>query len=256
LKLFPAPSEKATAFVGVKGVESAVALLSALQAATGGLMSAFELMPRIGLELVLAHIPGATDPLSHPAPWYVLAEAASGPGIRQMLEDGLAAALDQGLADDAVLAESEAQSKALWAIRENLSEAQKREGASIKHDVSVPVQAIPEFIRRATPAVEMVVPGARAVTFGHLGDGNLHFNFQAPKDGNPEAFLARWSLVQEKVHDMVHAFGGSISAEHGIGVQKREALVRYKSAEEIAVMRALKQTFDPNGILNPGKLLA
>ncbi len=164
--------------------------------------------------------------------------------------------MDNGLATDAAIAESETQRAELWALRETMSEAQKREGASIKHDVSVPVSAIPTFLARATAAVEKLIPGVRPVSFGHLGDGNIHFNFQSPRPGPDDAFLARWDEIQRVVHDIVREFGGSISAEHGIGLQKRDQLIRYKSAAELDVMRALKRTLDPNNILNPGKVIA
>jgi FAD/FMN-containing dehydrogenase len=168
-------------------------------------------------------------------------------------EDGLAAAMTDGLASDAVVASSAAQAAALWKLRENISESQKREGASIKHDISVPVAAIPAFLQKATPAVLAVLPGARPVSFGHLGDGNLHFNFNAARAGEDPAFLAQWDEVQQAVHDIVKEFGGSISAEHGIGAMKVASLPRYKSHEELDAMRALKTAFDPKNILNPGK---
>lgn len=257
LKLFPKPAVRVTAFVAVASLASAVNLLSYMQSQTGGLMSAFELVPRIGIELVVTHIPGARDPLTVSSPWYILLEAAGAEqfDLNQLVERSLAAATQNGLATDAVLAANEAQRLAFWALRENLSEAQKREGASIKHDVSVPVSAIPAFLQRATAAVLAVVPGARPVTFGHIGDGNIHFNFNAPKNEKPEAFLARWDEIQRLVHDIVHEFGGSISAEHGIGVQKRDQLPRYKSALEMELMRTLKKAMDPKNILNPGKVV-
>jgi FAD/FMN-containing dehydrogenase len=255
LKLFPRPARVATAIAAVRSPADAVALLARMQAETGGLVSAFELIPRIGIELVLAHIPGARDPLSAPSPWYVLLEATSA------AQFDLGAAFETALAGsdlvtDAAVATSDAQRTAFWALRENMSEAQKREGASIKHDVSVPVSSIPAFLEKATHAALRVLPGARPVSFGHIGDGNIHFNFSAPRGGDAEAFLARWDDVQRAVHDVVRDFGGSISAEHGIGVQKRDQLPRYKSAAELDVMRALKRTLDPNNILNPGKVLA
>jgi FAD/FMN-containing dehydrogenase len=253
LKLFPKPARRATAFAAVPSPAAAVALLSRLQAATGGLVSAFEIMPRIGLELVVAHIPGARDPLSAPSPWYVLAEATS--AAQFDLDTVFEAVLAESVTDAAIAA-NEAQRAAFWALRENMSEAQKREGASIKHDVSVPVSAIPAFLAQATDAVLQALPGARPVGFGHIGDGNIHFNFSAPKGGDAAAFLARWEDIQRLVHDIVHQFGGSISAEHGIGVQKRDQLARYKSAVEMDVMRALKRTLDPKNILNPGKVIA
>jgi len=252
LKLFPKPAGRSTAFVAVRSPAAAVALLGKMQEATGGQISAFEFLPRLGLEMVLAHIPGARDPLKAPSPWYVLVEATS--AARFDLDACFLEALAG--ADDAAVATSEAQRASFWALRENMSEAQKREGASIKHDISVPVSAIPEFLEQATAAVLEVLPGARPVSFGHIGDGNIHFNFGAPKGGDVAAFLARWEDIQRLVHDIVHEFGGSISAEHGIGVQKRDQLSRYKSAAELDVMRALKRALDPNGILNPGKVLA
>ncbi|MEJ0025566.1 MAG: FAD-binding oxidoreductase [Rhizomicrobium sp.] len=250
LKLFAKPAARATAFVALPSPAAAVALLGRMQEATGGLVSAFEILPRAGLELVLAHMPGARDPLSKPSPWYVLVEAGGGSDLNGAFETALADA------DDAVIASSEAQRAALWALRENMSEAQKREGASIKHDVSVPVSAIPDFLVAATAAVLKAIPGARPVSFGHIGDGNIHFNFSAPKEGDAAAFLARWEEVQRIVHDVVRDFGGSISAEHGIGVQKRDQLPRYKSAAELDVMRMLKRMLDPGNILNPGKVIA
>jgi FAD/FMN-containing dehydrogenase len=257
LRLFPRPAEYATAFIAIPDPGAAVDLLSHLQSATGGLLSAYELIARSGLELVLAHIPGATDPLRPPSPWYVLAEASGAAlfDLKHVMEKALGASMEKGLASDAVVASSEAQRIALWRLRENMSEAQKKEGASLKHDIAVPVAAIPDFVARAIPAVLKVVPGARPVPFGHLGDGNLHFNFSFPVGGDEAAFLERRADVASVVHDMVYEFQGSMSAEHGIGVVKRDELVRYKSAAEIQVMRALKRMLDPNNILNPGKVL-
>jgi len=254
LKLFPKPAVRATAFVALASPAAAVALLGRMQEATGGLISAFEILPRAGLELVLAHIPGTRDPLAAPSPWYVLVEATS--AARFDLDAAFEAALAEADIADAVVAASDAQRAAFWALRETMSEAQKREGASIKHDVSVPVSAIPDFLTQATAAVLKAVPGARPVSFGHIGDGNIHFNFSAPKDGDGAAFLARWEEVQRIVHDVVHDFGGSISAEHGIGVQKRDQLPRYKSEAELDVMRMMKRMLDPRNILNPGKVIA
>lgn len=257
LKLFPKPERTATAFLAMPSPASAVTLLSQLQTATGGMLSAFELLPRLGVELVVAHIDGVRDPLRSPSPWYVLAEATAAAAfeLRKTFETALASALDAGLITDAVIAESEAQRMALWSLRENMSEAQKLEGASVKHDVSVPISAIPQFLTKGTEAVLKLVPGARPVSFGHLGDGNIHFNFSVPKGGDAAVFLARWDVIQRAVHDIVHAFGGSFSAEHGIGVMKRGDLLRYKSEAEIGLMRALKRTLDPKNILNPGKLV-
>jgi FAD/FMN-containing dehydrogenase len=257
LRLFPTPCARETAFIAVPDPRAAIELLRRLEEATEGLVSAFELVPRIGIEFVRAHIPQTTDPLARPSPWYVLAEVSSGGKLplKDIVEGAVSAAIDSGLATDATLAANEAQRTVLWRLRESLSEAQKREGASIKHDVSVPLESIPEFIARGCAVVEAMIPGVRPVPFGHLGDGNIHFNLSAPKEGDESAFLARWDEASRAVHDMVHDFGGSISAEHGLGVMKRDEIARYKSATELDVMRALKRTLDPNNILNPGKVL-
>ena len=255
LKLFPQPAERVTALIAVRDPQAAVNLLSYLQAATGGAMSAFELMPRLGLEFVLAHIPQTADPLAKPSPWYVLAEASG--GTNSHLEDALESALSSsGLVTDAVIAQSDTQRAALWKLREGMSEAQKPEGGSIKHDVSVPINSIPAFLKEGIAAVEKLAPGVRPVPFGHLGDGNIHFNFTVPKYGDNAAFLARWNEIQDTVHDIVNRYHGSISAEHGLGIMKVHEIERYKSAAELDVMRALKRTLDPNNILNPGKVVA
>jgi FAD/FMN-containing dehydrogenase len=255
LRLFPRPDVSAVAFVALPSPDAAVRLLGRMQAAVPGMLSAFELMPRIALELVTAHIAGTRDPLAAPAPWYVLMEAAGAKSanLAAAFEGALAAAAEDGLVLDATVAASLAQADGLWKLREGISESQKREGASIKHDISVPVAAIPPFLAKAVPAVQAVVPGARPVSFGHLGDGNQHFHFTAPAAGDDPAFLARWDEVQQTVHDIVREFGGSISAEHGIGAMKVAAMPRYKSHEELDAMRALKAAFDPKNILNPGK---
>ncbi len=255
LKLFPKPEVSVTAFAAVPSPAAALKLLGAMQARTSGMLSAFELIPRIALDLVAHHIEGARDPLSTPSPWYVLMEATGGreSNLATCFEAGLADAVTGGMASDAVVASSQAQAAALWKLREGISESQRREGASIKHDIAVPVATVPDFLARATPVVESLVPGARAVSFGHLGDGNLHFNFSAPVGGDNAAFLARWDDVQQAVHDIVQEFGGSISAEHGIGAMKVTSLPRYKSHAELDAMRALKAAFDPRNILNPGK---
>ena len=251
LKLFPQPKSRAVGFAAIASPAAALELLGQMQARTGGLVSAFELLPRVALELVLAHIPGTRDPLSVPSPWYVLVEATAGEGVdlTTLFENGLAGT------DDAVVAASEAQGAALWKLRESISEAQKLEGASIKHDIAVPVAKVPDFLKAAVPHVLKLAPGARPVSFGHLGDGNLHFNFQSPHPGDDKPFLALWEEMQLIVHDVVHEFGGSISAEHGIGTMKRDALPRYKSHNELDAMRAVKAAFDPKNILNPGKLV-
>jgi FAD/FMN-containing dehydrogenase len=252
--LFPKPEVAVTAFAAVPSPGAALTLLGQMQHATSGMLSAFELIPHIALEFVTRHIDGTRDPLSAPSPWYVLMEATGGrhANLSASFEDGMAAAITAGTVSDAVVASSQAQAAALWKLRESISESQKREGASIKHDIAVPVGSIPAFIEKATEAVLEKFPGARPVTFGHLGDGNLHFNFNAPP-GKDESFLAEWDEVQLTVHDIVKSFGGSISAEHGIGRMKRDLLPRYKSSEELDAMRLLKTAFDPKNILNPGK---
>jgi FAD/FMN-containing dehydrogenase len=258
LRLFAKPETVATAFIAVRDTQAAVELLGRAQSATGGMVSAFELIPRTGLEFVLAHIPGTRDPLASPSRWYVLLEATSGNTVpvRAAVENAILRAIESGLVKDAAVAASAAQRADFWKLREAMSEAQKFEGGSIKHDVSVPVKDIPAFLRDGVALAEKLVPGVRPVPFGHLGDGNIHFNLSVPKNGDTKAFLARWEEISHAVHDLVHRFGGSISAEHGVGVLKRDEILRYKSPEEIAAMRALKRTFDPNNILNPGKVVA
>jgi FAD/FMN-containing dehydrogenase len=257
LKLFPKPETVVTALIACPTPESAVALLRSLQQATGGLLSAFEFFPRAGLELVLAHIPRTRDPFALPSPWYVLVEAGGGKAIPlgDIVQAVLASAIDEGLVTDATVAASEAQRAVLWRLRENFSEAQKREGASLKHDVSVPVDAIPGLVARGSAAVQALAPGIRPVLFSHLGDGNVHFNFSAPKNADAQSFLSRRAEIARVVHDLVASLGGSISAEHGLGVMKRDEILRYKSAAELETMRTLKRTLDPNNILNPGKVV-
>ncbi len=258
VKLFPAPRSMETAMVSVPGVAEAAALLPLLRAATGDQLTGFELVPRIGLEFVLKHIPGARDPMAAQHPWYVLIEISSGYEssiTRAMLETALTAAADKGLISDAVVAKSMTQAKALWALRENLSDVQKLEGGSIKHDVAVPISAIAEFIARADSAVTAVLPGIRPVPFGHIGDGNVHFNLSQPVGMDTAQYLARWDEFSEIVHDIVAELGGSISAEHGLGRMKRNEITRYKSAIEMDMMRAVKRALDPRGIMNPGKLV-
>jgi FAD/FMN-containing dehydrogenase len=258
VKLFARPRSVQTAMLGVPGVAQAVALLPRLRAATGDQLTGFELLPRIGMEFVLKHIPGTHDPFTAPHDWYVLIEISSGyeaSVIRAMLETALASAIDAGLVRDAVLAENISQAQALWALRENLSDVQKLEGGSIKHDIAVPVSAIAEFITRASTAVHAVLPGIRPVPFGHVGDGNVHFNLSQPPGMDRDAFLARWDEFNKIVHDIVADLGGSISAEHGLGRMKRDEITRYKSPLEMELMRAVKRALDPKNIMNPGKLV-
>jgi FAD/FMN-containing dehydrogenase len=254
LKLWPRARARATAFVALADLTNLIPLLNHVQAATGGLACAFELVPRIGLDFVLRHVPGARDPLPSPAPWYALIEIES--ATPSPLEPVLASALGaaEALVLDAAIASNARQRTDFWLLRERLSEVQKHEGGSIKHDISVPISSIAEFITTATAAVSQACPGARPVPFGHVGDGNVHFNLSQPPAADKAAFLARREELNLIIHDIAHSFGGSISAEHGLGRMKREEILRYKSPLEMELMRALKATLDPKGIMNPGKL--
>jgi FAD/FMN-containing dehydrogenase len=256
LKLFPRPAETATALVALPDLASVAALFGLAEARAG--LTAFEFMSRLTVELVQHHIPGTRLPLKEAAPWYVLLEISSAEpdgAASGALEQLLAAAAEKGIIEDAVLARSLAQAQSLWRLRETTSEAQKLEGASIKHDISVPVARIPEFLERAGRVVEAICPGARPVAFGHFGDGNVHYNVSQPPGMEKAAFLALWAPMSQAVHDLVANVGGSFSAEHGVGQMKRTELVRFKSPVEIALMRKLKAALDPKGILNPGKVL-
>lgn len=257
LKLFPAPRAKATAFVGVESPDAALNLFNQALDAVGTQLTAFEFLPRIGLDFVLAHVPGVRDPLAGEHPWYALMELTSGieDTLDHVLESILSVAFDAGGVGDATIARSEAEANALWNIRLLLSEVQKHEGGSIKHDVSVPVAAMPAFLRAATAEVERRIPLSRVVPFGHLGDGNVHFNVSQPVGADKQDFLARWEEVNDAVHEIVFQFGGSVSAEHGVGVMKRDLMGRIKSKVEIDMMKRIKKTLDPHGILNPGKVL-
>jgi FAD/FMN-containing dehydrogenase len=263
LKLFPRPRENETAFLAVREPAAAIELLARIRSGTGDAVTAFELISRTALDMVLRHIPGTSDPLAETHRWYVLVECASGDsggGLRDALERALAGALEAGLVLDATLAASAQQSKAMWRLRDSITEAQKHEGGSIKHDVSVPVSSVANFIAEASAAVERALPGIRPVAFGHVGDGNIHFNVSQPANEPHDgaalaAYLGRWEEVNRVVHDIVARMNGSISAEHGIGRRKVGELAHYKSAIEIELMRTLKQTFDPKNIMNPGKVV-
>ncbi|MGA2042050.1 MAG: FAD-binding oxidoreductase [Roseiarcus sp.] len=257
LKLFARPRSIATAFVGLADPDRALRLLQIARERGGGGVTSFELMPRIGLDFVLAHGRGARDPLAAAHAWYVLVELSSPApaGLDETMASILASALERDLIEDATIAATHEQRAALWRLREDLSDAQRHEGGSIKHDVSVPIGATPAFLARATRAVEAHLPGARVVAFGHLGDGNIHFNVSQPVDADKAGFLAQWADVNEIVHGIVADFRGSISAEHGIGRLKRDLLGRTKDPVSLEVMRAIKATLDPHGIMNPGKVL-
>jgi FAD/FMN-containing dehydrogenase len=258
LKLYPRPQDRQTAFTVVRDVESAVELLALAQRHTGGLVNSFELMSQLSLDFVLRHRPGAVMPIAGRHDWYVLLEISGGDrtgALRETLESVLEAAMEAGLVPDATVATSETQARAFWRLREEMGEAQKPEGASIKHDISVPKSRMAEFIRRGSKAVVDLVPGARPVPFGHVGDGNVHFNVSQPIGADGATFMARTHEMNEVVHDIAAQLGGSISAEHGLGQLKREEVQRYKSAVELDLMRQLKRTLDPHGIMNPGKVL-
>ena len=257
LKLFPRPRSVETAFVGVPSPQAALALLNLAQERTGGAVTTFELMKRLAIELAVRHGPDCRDPLTTPQPWYALLELSSSEtsGLRETMEGLLAAGVDAGLITDATIAASLAQRQEFWKLREVLPEAQKPEGGSIKHDVSVPVANVPAFLAEADAAVEATIPGARPVPFGHLGDGNMHYNVTQPAGADTQKYLARWYDMNAAVHAVVNKYGGSISAEHGIGVMKRKLLPEVKDPVALDLMRALKRTLDPKGILNPGKVL-
>jgi FAD/FMN-containing dehydrogenase len=257
-KLFSRPAWQLTALVGVPEPQSAVALLSRLRAFTSDAVTTFELVPRVALELVLQHVASTSDPLDRPHPWYVLLEIGMGRGAaaaRESIEGELAAAMEAGEIADAAIASSETQREMFWRLRESIPEAQRREGASIKHDISVTTGELPRFIVEGAALLAELAPGARLVSYGHLGDGNLHFNLSPQRGGSDEEFLRLAPQVNRAVHDLVARYGGSFSAEHGIGQLKRAELLRYKHPVAIELMRSIKQAVDPNGIMNPGKVL-
>lgn len=256
-KLFPVEKEKHTFWLAVKCPSDALVLLRQAKEASGDRVSVFEILPQAGLELVLGHIPGTVSPLNGSYPWYVMMEIATSTedaALSEHLELWLEKAVSTGTILDGAKAQSNAQAAAFWRLRESMSEAQKHEGGSIKHDISVPVSAVPAFLDEACAAVINTYPGSRPTPFGHLGDGNLHFNILQPKDANKESFLANWDSMNRMVHDIVIKYGGSISAEHGIGSMKKAELARTKDAVALAAMKSIKQALDPNGIMNPGVL--
>jgi FAD/FMN-containing dehydrogenase len=258
VKLFPLPRTRAVAWVALSSAAEAVNLLGNVRAACGERLTAFEIVGQAALELVLKHIPGCVDPLRTQADCYALIELtdpAADADLHDVLQVVLSAEMSAGRISDAVLAASEAQATSLWALRENISEAQRIEGISIKHDISVPVSSIPQFLMRADAALHTTFPDLRIVAFGHVGDGNLHYNISKPAATENADFIAQTSAVNRIVHDIVADLGGSISAEHGLGQLKREEIVRYKSPVEMALMRSIKQALDPRGLMNPGKVL-
>ena len=257
LKLAPRPAEREVALCAVPSPAQALALFARVQREDPAALVAFEYMSGTGMGFVLRHIPGAALPFA-PAPHYALIELATprrNAGLRAALEEGLAAALEEGEATDAVIASSEAQRAALWRLREEHAEAQRLEGASVKNDVSVPVSRVPELIERGAAACAALVPGVRVVPFGHLGDGNIHFNLEQPEGADPAAFLAQSHAIMDTVAEVVRDLDGSFSAEHGVGRLKPYLMASWRGGAELATMRRIKHALDPHGLMNPGKVL-
>ena len=264
LKLWPKPKDVATSWIAVPSPQAAVDLLSGAHAASEDNVTSCELMARQGVDFVLKHIPGAADPLAERHDWYVLLEWSSTrarrdgdneTGLREKMETYLGEAMEKGLVLDAAIAQNEAQGRAFWALRENHSEAQKREGPSIKHDISVAVSKIPAFMAEGLAAMKKALPDCRPVPFGHVGDGNLHFNCQSPPGWDKKRFNEHGEAISGAVYDLVVGFGGSISAEHGIGRLKVDELAHYRSRIELDVMRSIKRALDPQNLMNPGKIV-
>jgi FAD/FMN-containing dehydrogenase len=254
LKLFPHPNERATAFVALPSVKAALDLLTLARQKSSNRVTAIELFRRNGLEFTIKHF-SVRDPFAGAAPWYVLLELSGSGDLDNVLTVILGEAAEQGIVLDATIAQSETQRKDIWFIRQAIVEVQKREGGSIKHDVSVPISELPDFVDKALAAIENFMPGARPMPFGHIGDGNLHFNVSQPLGMDKRAFLDQWSAMNDVVFDVVLKHGGSISAEHGIGRLKRDLMRKIKSPVELQMMRDVKEAFDPKGILNPHKVL-
>ncbi len=258
LKLFPKPHDVQTAMVAVRNLDDVLTLLVRAREASGDRVTAFEWIERIGLDFVFKHVPGTKDPLPDIYQHYALIELSSpetDSDLASIMENFLGQAIDDGLVLDGVIAASTSQAQDLWKLRESVSEAQKPEGGSIKHDISVPVSQVPTFVRRGCALIEKELPGARPVPFGHIGDGNVHFNISQPIGADKDAFLAEWDRINHLVHDLTHELGGSFSAEHGVGRMKRDDLERYKPLLEVELMRRIKAAFDPHNIMNPGKVV-
>jgi D-lactate dehydrogenase (cytochrome) len=258
LKMFPRPTETATALCALRNLEDTTRLLNRARALSGDAVTAFEVIPRSGLEMCMRHIAGVADPLQAPHPWYVLIEfSTSRPdaSVRASFESLLETAFGEEIIADAVIAESLERRAGLWRIRESLPEAQKHEGGSIKHDIAVPVSAVPAFIVRGIELIARHFPGARPVPFGHLGDGNIHFNISQPVGADKAAYLAQRNDMNRLVHDLVMSMNGSFSAEHGIGRLKVDDMKRYKDSVELDLMRRLKRALDPDNLMNPGQVV-
>jgi FAD/FMN-containing dehydrogenase len=258
IKLYPAIRSRATAFIAVRDPAAAVSLLNRLRQLSSDSVTSFELIPRVGVDLTTRHIPGVVDPLSAPSSWYVLAELSSsraGEPLDDLLQSALEHALENQWVSDAAVAQSDREREAFWRLRESIPEAQRKDGASLKHDISVPVSQVPQFIEIAGDWVAQHVPQGVLVAYGHLGDGNLHFNINQRAGTQAFQLQAVEQKLKRAIHDLVKDFGGSFSAEHGIGQLKIFELERYANPVELDLMRRVKQAFDPNGILNPGKVL-
>lgn len=258
LKMVPRPRGRQVAYVGLASPDAALQLFEKASQRCGSALTGFELMPRIGIEFTTKHIPGVRDPLASIHPWYALVDISTSDSpetAETMMQELLAEAFEAGLVSDAAIASSIAQQDAFWHLRESMSESQRPEGGSIKHDVSVPISRIPAFLAEADAAVHALMPDARICAFGHLGDGNIHYNISQPVGADKAAFIARWREVNAVVHAVVHKHTGSISAEHGVGQLKRDELVASRPAIETELMRRIKQAFDPAGIMNPGKVI-
>jgi FAD/FMN-containing dehydrogenase len=253
-KLFPHASDHATAFVALPSVKAALDLLNLARQRSSSRVTAIELFPRNGFEFTMKHF-AVRDPFAEAAPWYVLLELSGSGDLNGLMTEILGEAAEEGMVRDATIAQSEAQRKDLWFIRQAIVEVQKREGGSIKHDVSVPISELPDFVDKALAAIQTFMPGARPMPFGHIGDGNLHFNVSQPVGMDKRAFLDQWEAMNRVVFDVVLKHGGSISAEHGIGRLKRDLMTKIKSPVELDMMRGVKKLFDPKGILNPNKVL-
>ena len=258
LKLFPRPAVKETAWVAVESPAKAVELLMLAKQASGGAVTGFEIVPKLGLELVLKHIPDTRDPLPTALPWRILMELSlpREEGARDMIESLLGDAIEKGVAADAVICENEAQKAMVWKIRENIAVAERAHGKALKHDVSVPVSRVAEFMERGAALAHQMTPGVDVIAFGHVGDGNIHFNITPPPGADQDRFVEQDGLAMSKaVHDLIASLNGSISAEHGIGRLKRDELAWRKSPVEMEMMRAVKRALDPDGRMNPGRLL-
>ncbi len=258
LKLFPQPAEAVTALVAVPDLDAVIELFSELRQASSDRISTFELIPHIAIEFCTRHFPDISAPFESLHPWYVLVVLHSNvtdPNLQNALESGLAKQFEQQRVNDAIVASSDTQAAQLLSLREKLVEAQKFEGGSIKHDVSIPISKIPDFIQRASNVVEQTIPGARPYPFGHIGDGNIHYNVSQPLGMNTVEYLSLWNRLNHAIHDLVASLNGSFSAEHGVGLLKTSEMTEYKSPVALDLMQHLKNSLDPNGILNPGKVV-